>query len=392
LFSFVDLNIMAKDYYDILGISKSASADEIKRAFRKKAHEHHPDKGGGSAEKFKEANEAYQVLSDSEKRQQYDTYGQTFEQSARGGGGFGWQGDPFGGFDFGGFDFGDFSAGGGSAFGGDLGDIFSDIFGGRRERASRRSRGIDLEMGLTVNFEEAVFGAEKQITLEKQDVCKTCTGSGAATGSKVVTCPKCHGQGQIVTSRRTIFGVIQSRASCDRCEGTGKVPEIACPSCSGKGVKRQEKTILVKIPAGIAHGQRVRVAGEGEVGYRGSTPGDLFLKVNVKPSKELTRDGFNLYKELPVSFVQAALGAKVVVKTLDGNIELKIPAGTQGGTVFKVKGKGVPHLNQSSRRGDLFITARVMVPTRLSKREKQLLQEIAKERGETIQVDEGFWR
>ncbi len=374
---------MAKNYYDILGVAKSASADEIKRAFRKKAHEFHPDKGSGNEEKFKEVNEAYQVLSEPSKRQQYDTYGEAYTQA--GGGGFNWQGggNPFEGFGFGGGQ-------GGFNVDFDLGDIFGDMFGGQQERASRRNRGIDLEMGIGVSFEEAVFGAEKTITLEKHDSCKTCGGSGAENGAKVITCPKCHGAGQIVTMRRTIFGQVQSRAACDRCEGTGKVPEVPCKTCGGSGIKRQEKTLRVNIPAGIDDGQRVRIAGEGEMGYRGSNPGDLYLVVRVAKGSDFTRDGFNLLKDIPVSFTQAALGAKILVKTLDGDIELKIPAGTQPGTVFKVKGKGVPHL-QKSGRGDLLITARVVIPNKLSKREKDLLKDMAEERGEVVEVDKGFW-
>ncbi len=369
---------MAKDYYDILGVSKTSSGDDIKRAFRKKAHEHHPDKGAGNAEKFKEVNEAYQVLSDSQKRQQYDQYGQTF--SAGGG--------PAYGGDYGGNPFGGFADGGGVEF--DLGDIFGDLFGGRQQRTDRRSRGIDLEMGINLTFEEAVFGVEKKLTLEKQDACKTCGGNGAEAGSKVITCPKCHGQGQIRTTRRTIFGNIASAVSCDRCNGMGKIPEVPCKTCSGNGVLRQEKTISVKIPAGIDDGQRIRVQGEGEAGYRGSSSGDLYLVVRVSAHKEFVRDGFNLLKELPVSFTQAALGAKIIVKTLDGDIELKIPAGTQSGTVFKIKGRGVHHLN-SSGRGDILITARVIVPKKLSKKERELLKQLADERGEAVEVDQSLW-
>ena len=382
---------MAKDYYEILGVSKSASGDEIKRAFRKKAHEYHPDKGNGNAEKFKEANEAYQVLSDSEKRQQYDQYGTTFEQAQRNGGGFNYQGgNPFAGF----------SAGGGSAyggdfggfdFGGDLGDIFGDLFGSRQARASRRSRGIDLEMGINVSFKEAVFGTEKNIILEKQDTCKVCQGSGAKPNTKIITCPKCHGQGQIRTQRRTIFGTIASASACDRCDVLGKLPEDSCSACSGMGFKRQEKTLAIKIPAGIDDGQRIRIAGEGEAGYRGSSPGDLYLAVSVAGHSDFKRDGFSLLKELPLSFTQASLGAKILVKTLDGDIELKIPAGTQSGTVFRVKEKGVPHLNQPGRRGDLMVTVRVVIPKKLSKKEKELIKQLAREQGESVEIDESLW-
>lgn len=384
---------MAKDYYDILGVSKSSSGDEVKKAFRKKAHEYHPDKGNGNAEKFKEVNEAYQVLSDQQKRQQYDQYGQTFDHAARNGGG-GFSGAPFGGNyqgGQGGNPFGDFGGFGQGGVEFDLGDIFGDIFGGQQERSTRRSRGIDLEIGLSINFEQAVFGVEKNITLEKQDTCKTCEGTGAAAGSKVITCPKCHGQGQIRTQRRTIFGNIASSTTCDRCEGTGKVPEEACPTCKGSGILRQEKTISVKIPAGIDNGQRIRVTGEGEAGYRGSTPGDLYLVVKFSPHKEFKRDGFNLLKELPISFTQAALGNKIIVKILDGDIELKIPGGTQSGEIFRVKSKGVPHINNPSHRGDLLITVRVIVPKKLSKKEKELLKQMAEERGETVHIDESLW-
>lgn len=377
---------MAKDYYEILGVSKGASADEIKKAYRKLAHQHHPDKGNGSAEKFKEVNEAYQVLGDQNKRQQYDQFGPGF--SAGGGSAYGGNqqaGNPFGGFDFGGFQQG------AQGFDFDLGDIFGDLFGGRQQEQSRRNRGIDLEMGLNLSFEEAVFGVEKTISLEKRDVCKTCSGTGGEPGSKIITCPKCHGQGQIRTQRRTIFGTVASSVACDRCEGMGKVPEAPCKTCGGSGSLRQEKTISVKIPAGINDGQRVRVQGEGEAGYRGSSPGDLFFVVSVSSHKEFMRDGFNLHKDLPVSFTQATLGAKLNVKTLDGEIELKIPSGTQNATVFKVKAKGVPNIDNPSHRGDLLITARVIVPKKLSKKEKQLLNELAKERGESVEIDQGLW-
>jgi len=375
---------MAKNYYDILGVSKGASAEEIKRAYRKMAHQHHPDKqSGGNADKFKEVNEAYQVLSEPEKRKQYDTYGQTFEQAQRqGGGGFNYQGgNPFG--DFSGF------GQGGVEF--DLGDIFGDIFGGQRERSTRRNRGVDLEMEIAVKFEEAVFGVTKNVTLEKQDSCKACKGSGAENNGKVVTCPKCHGTGQMATTRRTIFGVVQSRVVCDQCEGTGKIPENPCRVCGGRGILRQEKTIEVKIPAGIDDGQRIRLQGEGEAGYRGSGFGDLYLVIRVMGSKEFQRDGFNLLKNLPISFAQAALGAKIIVKTLDGEIELKIPSGTQSGSVFRVKDKGVPRLNGRGR-GDLMLTLRVVVPKKLSKKEKELLSEIANEQGEVVEVDKNFWQ
>lgn len=382
---------MAKDYYEILGLDKTATDADIKKAYRKLAHKYHPDKGKGDDAKFKEVNEAYQVLSNKEKRQQYDQYGQTFEQAQRNGQGFGGfggfgggAGGPFGG---GGFDFSGFGQGGVEF---DFSDIFGDIFGGGRGRSSARARGIDLEMPLTITFEEAAFGVTKSLTLEKQDACRTCEGSGAKPGTKVVTCPVCHGQRQIRTQRQTIFGNVASSRICDRCEGTGKIPEDPCATCDGSGVQRQEKTIEVKIPAGIDHGQRIRVAGEGELGYRGSEPGDLYLNIWVEPSPSFTRKGFDLYKDLPISFTQATLGTKVQVETLDGKIELKIPAGTQGGKVFRVAGKGTGVLN-SNKRGDLFITVRVIIPNKLSKDERALIEKLAKLRGETVEVDESFW-
>jgi molecular chaperone DnaJ len=370
---------MAKNYYDILGISKTASADEIRRAYRKLAGEHHPDRGG-KAESFKEINEAYQVLSDNAKRSQYDQYGSTFEQAQRqggfGGAGFGGAGNPFGGFDFSGAGFGNGPGGfGGNGVEFDLGDIFSDIFGGPQAREQRRNRGVDLEMPLSISFEEAAFGVEKEITLEKKNKCQKCEGKGAEPGSKIITCPKCHGQGQIRTSRRTMFGNIQSAEVCDRCEGTGKIPETPCTECKGSGVKRGAKTIKVKIPAGIDNGQRIRVTGEGEAGYRGSENGDLYIVIEFAASREFVRQGFDLYKNENISFTQAALGTTINVSTLDGETKIKIPAGTQPGLTFRVAGKGIQHLNRSGR-GDLFVKVNVVVPKKLSKKQKELLKEL----------------
>lgn len=371
---------MAKDFYDILGVSKSASADDIKRAYRKKAHEYHPDKGSGNEAKFKEVNEAYQVLSDQAKRGQYDRFGDNYQQAA----GFG------GAAPGGGAGFNPFEGFGGQGVEFDLGDIFSDIFGGQQQRQSRRARGVDLEMPLTISFEDSVHGVTKTLTLEKQDKCHVCEGNGAAPGAKIITCPKCHGQGQIITQRRTVFGNMQSAATCDRCEGDGKIPEIPCSVCNGSGVLRRPKTIEVKIPAGIDNGQRVRMQGEGEVGYRGSNPGDLYITMRVTPSKEFRRDGNHLHKEIPISFIQASLGTKMDVTTVDGNIEVRVPAGTQPGTVLKVSGKGVPVIN-SGKRGDLLLTVRVIIPHKLSKQERELIEQLAALNGESVEVNKGFW-
>jgi molecular chaperone DnaJ len=371
------------DYYSTLGVSKGASPDDIKRAYRKLAHEHHPDKGGGDAEKFKAINEAYQVLSNPEKRQQYDQFGTTFDRRAPGGAG---------GFE--GFDFSDFSRGfgfnGGNGDFGDAFDIFSDMFGGSSRRTSRRARGVDLEMEFNLSFEEAVFGVEKEIQLEKKDACERCGGSGAEPGSKISTCPKCHGSGQLRVNRRTIFGSMASVVSCDECDGSGKVAEVACHECKGAGHKRREKTLKVRIPAGVENGQRIRIANEGEVGYKGSNFGDLYIRLRVANHPIFKREAENIYSEVPISFYQAAMGAEIETNTVDGPVKLKIPSGTQTGKVFRLKSRGAPILKHSGR-GDHFVTVRVVTPTKLNKKEKELFKKLADDRGEAVDVNEGFW-
>lgn len=360
----------SKNYYDILGVPKSASADEIKRAYRKLAGEHHPDRGGSDV-RFKEINEAYQVLSDQTKRSQYDQYGQTFDQAQRQGGFSG--GGPFGGpFGAGGFDPFSGAYGGGAEF--DFGDIFSNIFGGGAGAGERRNRGVDLEMPLRISFEEAAFGVKKEISLEKKNTCERCGGQGAEPGTKVITCPKCHGQGQIKTTRRTILGNIQTSMVCDRCQGQGKVPETPCKECNGTGIKRGTKKITVSVPAGIDNGQRIRVRGEGEAGYRGSENGDLYIAIEVIPNPQFERRGSDVYKKEEITFAQAALGTTLETKSIDGNVKIKIPAGTQPGKVFRVSGKGIPHLNRPGR-GDMLVTVNIKVPNKLSKRQKELLKE-----------------
>ncbi|MEO8065451.1 MAG: molecular chaperone DnaJ [Candidatus Doudnabacteria bacterium] len=374
---------MAADYYSTLGVAKNASPEEIKKAYRKLAHEHHPDKDKGNEAKFKEINEAYQVLSNPEKRQQFDRFGSNYQNRA----GAGATGTGFEGFDFSNFTQG---FNGGIEFD-DAFDMFSDIFGGpTATRRARRERGVDLEMEIYLTFDEAVFGVEKEITLEKTDTCAHCKGSGGEPGSKILTCPKCHGTGQIRTNRRTIFGSIASTATCDECDGTGKVPERACSVCKGSGSVRARKTLKVKIPAGIEEGQRIRVANEGEVGYKGSNFGDLYLRIHVSEKSGFKREGSNVFSELPVSFYQAALGTTIEVMTVDGTAKMKIPAGTQTEKVFRLKGKGVPILNGSGR-GDHFVTVHVVTPTKLTKKEKELFKQMAGEKGEAVDVDEGFW-
>lgn len=372
------------DYYEILGVNKGASPDDIKRAYRRLAHEHHPDKGGGDDKKFREINEAYQVLSDTAKRQQYDQFGRTFEDAGQGFSGA----DPFADFARG---FGGFSSQGARQGGAwDFTDIFGDIFGFNREEQSGNRRGVDLEMNLEITFLEAVFGAEKEVKLQKRDLCPRCEGSGAEQGSRLKTCPKCHGQGNIRKVQRTILGNIATTQTCDACAGRGKVPEKACVDCSGRGVNQQVKTLKVIVPPGIDDGQRIRLAGQGEVGYLGSSAGDLFIRIRVRPYEGLRREGLNILSEAGLSFYQAALGGRIEVETVDGPVELKIPAGTQSGKTFRLRGKGVPELN-SGRRGDHLVTVRVVTPTKLSKKEKDLLQKLAEEKGEMVDIEEGLW-
>ena len=371
------------DYYEVLGLQKNASDAEIKRAYRKLAHEHHPDKEGGNTEKFRNINEAYEVLSNPTKRQQYDQFGQTFEQGGPSGGG----GDPFSDFarGFGGINWQNDS-------GIDFGDIFGEIFGGGAFSGGRRGRGrgVDLEISLTLTFLEAVFGVEKEVSFQKQDTCETCRGSGAKPGTKLAVCKTCHGQGQIRKVQRTILGNIANTTTCEICGGTGKIPESPCETCSGRGVHQQIKRVTVKVPAGIDDRQRIRLRNMGEVGYRGSAAGDLYVHVKVQAHPSLKRDGQNIISEVPVSFYQAALGTRVEVETVDGTVELKVPAGTQSGKLFRLRGKGVPALG-SGKRGDHLVTVRVVTPTKLTKREKELLSKMAEEKGEVVDIEETVW-
>src|SRR3989344_2642338 len=381
---------MAQDYYQTLGVAKSANAEEIKRAYRKLAHQYHPDKGTGNEEKFKAASEAYQVLSDTQKRQQYDQYGFASTgargQGGNGGaGGFSAEGGPASGWDF-----NDFAQGFGGMDFEDPMDIFSNIFGGGQRKQSRRQRGVDLEMQADLSFNEAVFGVEKEITLEKSDTCEHCQGSGAEPGSKIHTCPKCHGQGQIRSMRRTILGQMSTVITCDKCDGSGKVPDKACSECNGKGHKRRRKTLKVKIPAGVENGQRMLVSGEGEVGYKGSNFGDLYLNLHVAAHKKFKRQAETIYSEIPVSVFQATLGSEVEVEAVDGKVSLKIPAGTQSEKVFRLKGKGA-HVLGSTQRGDHLVTVHVVTPTKLTKKEKEIFKKLAEERGESVEVDESLW-
>lgn len=368
---------MAKDYYGILGVGKGASQEEIKAAFRKLAHQHHPDKTGGSADKFKEINEAYQVLGNAEKRKQYDQFGSSYESFGQGGGagGFNWEdimrqaGGAQGGANF---DFGDF----------DLGDIFGSAFGfGGGKRASRSTgpqRGEDLQAEMELTFEDSVRGAKRTITLQRQRKCEHCSGNGAEPGSKIITCETCKGSGQQVQAQRTPFGVFQTRTACRTCGGQGQTFEKPCKACDGRGLSSQRAQLDLNIPAGIDHGETLRVTGEGEGGFRGGPAGDLYVKVRIRPSKIFMRQGYDIITKQMVPFTVVALGGDVQIETVDGPNTLNVPAGTQTGTVLKLKGLGVPRLHGRGR-GDHLVEIVVQTPSSLSKKAKGLLEELKNE-------------
>lgn len=353
-----------RDYYEVLGISKDASADEIKKAFRKAAVQHHPDKEGGDEAKFKEINEAYEVLKDAQKRQRYDQFGHAGVGGNSGGAG----GDPFAGFGgFGGqnvhFDFGD----------GGLGDLFGSFFGGQQQQQGP-GRGRDVQAELTLTFEEAVFGTEKTVHLNLDDTCSHCKGSTAEPGHEMKTCPTCKGSGQQMRIMNTIFGAIQQQMTCETCHGRGKVPEKVCTVCHGKGTERRRQDIKLKVPAGIDDGATIRLRERGEA-IAGGQKGDLYVQLRVKPHKKFTREGNIILSEEHINMVDAALGTEIDVDTVDGPIRMKVPAGTQSGTDFKLSGHGVPHLRGSSR-GSHIASIIVDTPTKLSKAQRELLEEL----------------
>jgi molecular chaperone DnaJ len=352
--------IMAKrDYYEILGVSKNATKEEIKKAYRKLSKKYHPDinKEPDAAEKFKEIKEAYEVLSDDQKRAHYDQFGHA---------------DPNQGF--GGFRSDDFDFGGFGGFGG-FDDIFSTFFGGGRRRDPNAPRaGADLQYTMTLTFEEAAFGKETDIEIPREETCNTCHGTGAKPGTKKETCSYCHGTGQISTEQSTPFGRIVNRRTCPYCGGTGQYIKERCTTCGGTGRVKRRKKIHVKIPAGIDDGQQLRVAGQGEPGINGGPPGDLYIVFHVEPHEFFERDGDDIYCEIPLTFAQAALGDEIEVPTLHGKVKLKIPAGTQTGTKFRLKGKGVPNV-RGYGYGDQHVIVRVVTPTKLTEKQKQLLRE-----------------
>jgi molecular chaperone DnaJ len=352
-----------RDYYEVLGVSNSASKDEIKKAYRKLSKKFHPDinKEPGADEKFKEVKEAYEVLSDDQKRAQYDQFGHVDPNQGFGGGG------DFGG-GFGGFE-----------------DIFNSFFGGgggRRRDPNAPRQGADLQYTMTLKFEEAVFGKETDIEIPREEECDTCDGTGAKPGTKVDTCKHCHGSGQISVEQNTPFGRIVNRRVCHYCNGTGKEIKEKCTTCSGSGKVTRRNKIHVKIPAGVDDGQQLRVAGKGEAGINGGPPGDLYIVFHIRSHEFFERDGDDIYCEMPITFVQASIGDEVEVPTLHGKVKLKVPAGTQTGTKFRLKGKGVPNV-RGYGTGDQHVLVRIVTPTKLSEKQKQLLREFAEVSGQS---------
>ena len=353
-----------RDYYEVLGVAKTASADEIKKAFRKLAVKYHPDKEGGDEVKFKEASEAYEVLKDAQKKQRYDQFGHAGVGGSAGGG------NPFEGFggSAGGFEF-NFGDGG-------LGDLFGQFFGGNyQDGPSQRSkRGRDIETSLTLSFEEAVFGVEREIELHIPMECSHCKGQRAEPGYSMKTCETCKGAGSIPRVMNTMFGQVQQSVPCSTCEGRGSVPEKACSVCHGKGVEKSKDKVTVKIPAGIDDGATIRLRERGEAAA-GGMRGDLYVQIRVKAHKKFTREGYLILSEEHISMTDAALGSEIEVETVDGTITMKVPAGTQSGTDFKLSGHGVPHL-RSDRRGAHIVQVVVDTPTKLSKKQKKLFEEL----------------
>lgn len=353
-----------RDYYEVLGVNRNASADEIKRAYRRLARQYHPDvnKSPDAEARFKEINEAYDVLSDREKRATYDRFGHAGIQGFSGFEGFGFR-DPF--------------------------EIFEEVFGfggfGTRARAARRGpqRGADLRYNLTVSFEEAVFGCEKELEIPRLEVCPACHGSGAEPGTQPIRCPQCHGTGEVRRAQQSIFGSFINVSTCGRCLGEGEIVSTPCTKCRGQKRVQVTRRIAVKIPAGVDEGTQIRLAGEGEAGLHGGSPGNLYVVLSVEEHPYFRRRDHDILLELPLNIAQAALGDEVEVPTLDGRVRFSIPAGTQTGKTFRLRGKGVPYLRRNGR-GDQLVTVRVVVPTKLDEHQRKLLQELAKTLGKEV--------
>lgn len=372
-----------RDYYEVLGVPKTATEEELKKAYRSLAKKYHPDMHPGDKDaeaKFKEASEAYAVLSDAEKRKQYDQFGHAAFDGGAGGGGF----------DFSGMDFSDIFS---DLFGGG-GDIFSNLFGGGGRYGGRGSngprRGASLRAAVRITFEEAMAGVEKELEITLKDECPKCKGTGAKPGTEPVTCTKCGGKGKIVYTQQSFFGTMQNVTSCPDCRGTGKMIKDKCPDCGGTGYISSKKRISVSVPAGIENGQSIRITGKGEPGVNGGERGDLLVEVRVSESPKFERDGMTLYSHEKMSMAIAALGGEMLVKTIDGDIIVPIKAGTQTGTTMRIKGKGVPSLRNKEVRGDLYVTFDVAVPTSLSAAAKEALRKFDEETGDSLHATENI--
>ncbi len=349
-----------KDYYNILGVEKGASQEDVKKAFRKLAAKYHPDKKGGDEAKFKEVSEAYAVLGDSKKRAEYDTYGRSYS-------GAGPQGTPWGGF--GGF-------GGAQNVEFDLNDIFEgfgDIFGG--QRSSTRGRGRDISIDIELSLKEAVFGVTRTVLLSKNNPCTVCNGTGADPKEGMVTCSTCNGNGKIRETRQSILGAFTTVRECAACNGTGKVPKVACSHCGGRGIHKSEEEITISVPPGIEHGEMIRMTGRGEA-VRNGIPGDLYIKVHVTRHPTIVREGLNLTTTLPIKLTDALLGSSYSVETLEGSVTLKVPAGIKSGELLRIKGKGVA---EGTRRGDFLVKVVIDTPQKLTRRAKKLIEDLREE-------------
>ncbi|NNM84101.1 molecular chaperone DnaJ [Candidatus Parcubacteria bacterium] len=361
---------MAKDYYNVLGIDRKASKDDIKKAFRKLAHEYHPDKGGTDEAKFKEITEAYSVLSDDRKRREYDAYGQAFPGGSTGGAQQG--GNPFGGFDFSQFQQG--FGGQGVEF--DFGDLFGDIFSGRGRQQQQTSRGRDISIDLEIPFKDAVFGTTRTVLIAKVSICNLCHGTGAKHGTELEKCTTCNGSGRVHETRNSILGQFTSVRTCTVCDGTGKIPKEKCPECKGHGTLRKQEEIKIQIPAGIDNGEMIRMQGQGEA-IKAGVAGDLYVKVHVKPHATFRRDGANLVMNLPVKLTDALLGVTVPIETLEGKtLEVKIPPMKRAEELLRVAGKGIP---VEGSRGDLIIRLEVALPHKLSGKAKKTVEDLKSE-------------
>ncbi|MEK7178648.1 MAG: molecular chaperone DnaJ [Patescibacteria group bacterium] len=347
---------MSQDYYSVLGVLKSASKEEIKKAFHRLARKYHPDnKDSGDERKFKEINEAYQILSNDKKRAEYDTYGQAFSGSG-----------------FGGFDWGNFGEGGVEF---DLGDIFGEFFGGGARR-ERKRRGRDISIDIEIPFRESIFGAERRVLLTKMSLCATCAGSGAKHGTSQISCKLCNGQGRVQETRSSFLGTFTSVKECAACRGRGQIPKESCQDCRGQGIIRKQEEIVVRIPTGIRDGEVIRMGGKGEA-MQGGISGDLYIKIRVQAHPVFSRDGNNVVMELPIKLTDALLGGTYTIETLDGVIELKVPAGVSFGEVLRVRGKGVPF--DEKRRGDFLVKLTIRLPKNLSKKAKKQFEDLREE-------------